>query len=69
MIIEVYEGGTRILNIGNTTSSPNAVSVGGFVGGAIRRSKAAGNYTYSMRWTAYNSPLYEAYIILLGIQR
>ena len=69
MIIEVYEGGTRILNIGNTTSSPNAVSVGGFVGGAIRRSKTAGTYTYSMRWTAYNSPLYEAYIILLGIQR
>jgi len=69
MIIEIYEGTTRILNIGNTTSSPNAVSNSGFVGGAIRRSKAAGTYTYSMRWTAYNSPLYEAYIILLGIQR
>ena len=69
MILEVYEGGTRLLNIGNTTSNPNAVAIGGFIGGALGRSKAAGTYTYSMRWTAFSSPLYEAYIILLGIQR
>jgi uncharacterized coiled-coil protein SlyX len=69
IILEIYEGGTRLLNIGNTTSVPTAVSTGGFLGGTLRRAKSAGTYNYSMRWTAFNSPLYEAYIILLGIQR
>jgi hypothetical protein len=66
MLIRIKEDTTTIFQMGGT---PRALSTGGFMGGAIRRSKAAGTYTYYMEWSAYNSPLYEAYIILLGIQR
>jgi hypothetical protein len=66
MLVRIKEGTTTIFSMGST---PRALSTGGFIGGAIRRSKAAGTYTYYMEWSAFNSPLYEAYIILLGIQR
>ena len=66
MLIRIKEGSTTIFQMGGT---PQALSTGGFMGGAIRRSKTAGTYTYYMEWSAFNSPLYEAYIILLGIQR
>lgn len=66
MLVRIKEGSTTIFSMGGT---PQALSTGGFIGGAIRRSKTAGTYTYYMEWSAFNSPLYEAYIILLGIQR
>lgn len=66
MLVRIKEGSTTIFSMGGT---PQALSTGGFMGGAIRRSKTAGTYTYYMEWSAFNSPLYEAYIILLGIQR
>jgi hypothetical protein len=66
MIIRIYESGSIIEDIG---SSPAALSTGGFTAGAIRRSKPAGTYQYYMNWAAFNSALYEAYIIVLGIQR
>ena len=72
LIVRIYErlssvsGGTIIEDIG---SSPSAVSTGGFLGGSILRTKTAGTYQYYMNWAAFNSPLYEAYIIVQGIQR
>ena len=66
MLIRIKEDTTTIFQMGGT---PRALSTGGFMGGAIRRSKPQGSYTYYMEWSAFNSPLYEAYIILLGIQR
>jgi len=68
MLVRIKEGTSVIFGMGGS-GYPQALSSGGFVGGAIRSSKVAGTYTYRMEWSAYNSPLYQAYIILLGVQR
>ena len=66
--IRIYEDATLIESIGNQTGV-STLNQGGFIGGAVERSKAAGTYTYIFEWRAFQATLYEAYIIVLGVQR
>ena len=60
--IRIYRGSTQIQYIGSVNS-------GAVHSGTIQQSLSAGTHTFSMQIRSYNGTLYDASILVLGVQR